>query len=153
MFMKKILLIIGLCVALIFSAKADAQVVPQGPFQNQSALIAMWQQFDPSGAAYVYLDGQLVFQRGGFGPAASGRYFTCPGGSVIRTSCPQNGPFSDVNAIVGYWSPWAASTVSATYIYVDNQLVYQFPDGFGPAMLKHYVYCPNRGGYMTNCSL
>lgn len=153
MFMKKILLMIGLSMMLVFSGRAEAQVIPQGPFQSKTQLISAWQNFDPYGAAFVTLDGRQVFQREGFGPAASGTYFTCPGGSTIRLNCPQNGPFKDVNAIVSYWSPWAASTVSATFIYVNNQLVYQFSDGFGPAMVKYYVYCSNRGGYMTNCSL
>jgi hypothetical protein len=78
----------------------------------------------------------------------------CPGDGLIRQACPQEGPFSSVNDITEYWSQWAESTVSATYIHVNGQLVCHYSDGFGPAMVKFYTYCWNRGGvYMTNCSL
>ncbi len=151
--MKKVLLSLGMIAGLMLSGKSQAQQVPQGPFSDYSQLISTWQQFDISGAGYAYIDNQLVFQREGFGPAAVGYYYDCPAEALIQMGrCPENGPFSSINAIRTYWSRWASATVSATTIYVNNQLVYSYPDGFGPAMVKSYVYCANRRAYMVNCS-
>lgn len=151
--MKNILLILGLATSLLFSAKSEAQQVPQGPFNDHNQLIAAWQQFDVYGAGFVYQDNQLVFQREGFGPAAVGYYYSCVAEGLIRINrCPENGPFSSIAAIQAYWSRWATATVSATRITVNNQLVYSYTDGFGPAMAKNYVYCANRGAYMVNCN-
>jgi hypothetical protein len=150
---KNILLVLGLAACLLFSGKSEAQQVPQGPFRDYNQLISTWQQFDVNGAGYAYLDNRLVFQREGFGPAAIGYYYDCTAEGLIRIGrCPENGPFSSITAIKTYWSRWAAATVTATYIYVNNQLVYSYPDGFGPAMTKNYVYCANRRAYLVNCS-
>ncbi len=152
MMVKKILLLLGLAFGLLVSGKSHAQQIPQGPFRDVNRLITAWQQFDVNGAGYAYIDNQLVFQREGFGPAAVGYYRNCVAEGMIRLSaCPENGPFSSISAIQTYWSRWAASTVTATYIYVNNQLVYQYPDGFGPALVKSYVYCSNRRAYLVNC--
>ena len=70
--MKKILLMLAMTASLLFSGKSEAQQVPQGSFNNYNQLISAWQQFDVYGAARVYQDNQLVFQREGFGPAAVG---------------------------------------------------------------------------------
>jgi hypothetical protein len=151
--MKNILLMLVLASSLLFSGKSTAQQIPQGPFNDYSQLIATWQQFDVSGAGYVYLDNQLVFQREGFGPAAVGYYSSCHAEGLIRLGrCPENGPFRSITALRNYWSRWASATVTATYIYVGNQLTYTYSDGFGPAMVKYYVYCPSRNGYMVDCS-
>jgi hypothetical protein len=151
--MKHILLALTLVASLLLSGKSQAQTIPQGPFSDYNQLIATWQQFDVSGAGYAYIDNQLVFQREGFGPAAVGYYYDCPAEGLIRIGrCPENGPFSSVNAIKTYWSRWAAATVTATYIFVNNQQVYSYPDGFGPAMSKNYVYCASRRAYMVNCN-
>ncbi len=150
--MKHILLTLGLLAGMVFSGKSNAQQIPQGPFQDYNQLISAWQQFDIYGAGRASIDGELVFQREGFGPAAVGFYSSCFAEGLIRLGeCPENGPFGSVGEISAYWSQWADATVTATYIYVNNQLVYQYADGFGPALAKYYVYCPNRGGYMTNC--
>lgn len=150
---KPILLALGLVVSLLFSGKSAAQTAPQGPFNDYNQLIAAWQQFDVSGAGFAYIDNVLVFEREGFGPAAAGYYYNCAAEALIRsTRCPENGPFRSINAIRAYWSRWASATVSATVIYVNNQEVYNYPDGFGPAMVKSYVYCANRGAYMVNCN-
>lgn len=149
---KKSLFMLALAVSLLFSGKSQAQQVPQGPFNDYSQLIAAWQQFDTSGAARVFQDNQLVFQREGFGPAAVGYYYGCAAEGLIRINrCPENGPFYSIGAIQAYWSQWAAATVTATRITVNSQLVYSYTDGFGPAMVKNYVYCANRGAYMVNC--
>jgi hypothetical protein len=151
--MKNILLILSLAAGLLLSGKSQAQQVPQGPFNDYNQLISAWQQFDVSGAGYAYIDNQLVFQREGFGPAAVGYYYNCVAEGLIRLGrCPENGPFRSISAIRNYWSRWANATTTATYIYVNNQLAYTFSDGFGPAMVKYYVYCPNRSAYMVNCS-
>jgi hypothetical protein len=153
MILKKILLSLGLISGLMLSGKSSAQQAPQGPFSDYNQLISAWQQFDVSGAGFVYIDNVLVFQREGFGPAASGYYYDCAAEGLIRsTPCPENGPFRSISAIKTYWSRWAAATTTATYIFVNNQQVYSFPDGFGPAFSKNYVYCANRGAYMVNCS-
>ena len=153
MIIKNILLMLVLTASLLLSGKSEAQQVPQGPFNNYNQLISAWQQFDVYGAARVYQDNQLVFQREGFGPAAVGYYYGCAAEGLIRINrCPENGPLSSIGAIQSYWSRWASATVSATYIYVNNQLVYSYPDGFGPAMTKNYVYCANRSAYMVNCN-
>jgi hypothetical protein len=150
---KNILLMLCLAASLLVSGKSQAQQVPQGPFNDYNQLISAWQQFDVSGAGYAYIDNQLVFQREGFGPAAVGYYANCAAEGLIRINrCPENGPFSSVNAIRTYWSRWASATVTATFIYVNNQLVYSYSDGFGPAMTKNYVYCASRRAYMVNCS-
>jgi hypothetical protein len=154
--LKKILLSLGLLLTATFSQYASAQAYPAGPFQNRSQLISAWQQFYNTyiAASSVTLDGVIVFSSQGFGPPANGRYYVCPGDGLIRQACPPEGPFSSVNHITEYWSQWATSTVSATYISVNGQPVYQFRDGFGPAMVKFYSFCWNRGGvYMTNCWL
>jgi hypothetical protein len=134
--------------------QANAQV-PAGPFQNQSELVAAWQQLYDTYrvASHATLDGVSVFRKSGFGPALNGRYYVCPNDYLIRQSCPQDGPFSWVSDITAYWSQPGTSMGAATFIYVEGQLVYQ-RGGFGPALVKHYVYCSNRGGvYMTNCWL
>ena len=149
---KKSLFMLALAASLLFSGKSQAQQIPQGPFNDYSQLIAAWQQFDTSGAARVYQDNQLVFQREGFGPAAVGFYYGCAAEGLIRINrCPENGPFYSIGAIQSYWSQWASATVNATRITVNSQLVYSYTDGFGPAMVKNYVYCANRGAYMVNC--
>ncbi len=151
--MKNILLTLGLSIGLLLSGKSEAQQIPQGPFNDYNQLIAAWQQFDVYGAGRAYQDNQLVFQREGFGPAAVGYYYGCPAEALIRINrCPENGPFSSIGAIQSYWSTWASATVSATRITVNNQLVYSYTDGFGPAMTKNYVYCANRGAYMVDCN-
>jgi hypothetical protein len=154
MILKKILLSLGMIASLMLSGKSHAQQIPQGPFQNVSAVIAAWTQFSAPIASYAYVDGQLVYQRSGFGPAAVGRYFTCPSDNVIRMNCPQEGPFQSVNAIVSYWSSWNVTYPRSTTITVDGSQVYYFA-GFGPGFGLNYRYCANRpgGGYMTNCAL
>ncbi len=153
MMMKNMLLMVALASSLIFVGKSEAQQAPQGPFQEYNELIAAWQQFDVSGAGYAYLDNSLVFQREGFGPAAVGHYYSCHAEGLIRIGgCAENGPFGSLSAIQTYWSRWASATVTATFIYVNNQLVYSYSDGFGPAMTKNYVYCASRRAYMVNCS-
>ncbi len=150
---KHSLLLLALLASLLFSGKSAAQQVPQGPFTDYRQLIAAWQQFDIYGAGRAFQDGQLIFQREGFGPAAIGYYYGCPAEGLIRINrCPENGPFYSIGAIQSYWSQWAAASVTATRITVNNQLVYTFTDGFGPAMTKNYVYCTNRGAYMVNCN-
>lgn len=141
-----------LLAASTFGASAQAQQIPQGPFTGVPDLVQTWQQFDPWGAGFAYVDGTLVFQRMGFGPAASGRYFICPQDAMIRMNCPAEGPFQTSQAIIDYWrqaDPWGA-----TYLYLNGQLIEQ-RFGFGPANVKFYVTCSNRpgGGFMTNCSL
>jgi hypothetical protein len=138
--------------ALLFGGRAEAQQIPQGPFQDVPSLVQAWQQFDPAGAGYVYVNGTLVFSRFGFGPAASGRYFICPQDSLIKLNCPAQGPFQNSQAIINYWrqaDPWGA-----TYLYLNGQLI-EYRMGFGPANVQFYVTCNNRpgGGLMTNCNL
>lgn len=138
--------------ALLFGGRAQAQQIPEGPFANVQSLVQTWQQFDPWGAGYAYVDGTLVFQRSGFGPAASGWYFVCPQDALIRLNCPAEGPFRSGQAIIDYWrdtDPWGAMS-----LYLNGQLIYsQF--GFGPANVQYYTTCSNRpgGGFMTNCNL
>lgn len=153
MSLKHALLALGLAAsALLSSPDAQAQQIPEGPFQSEAHLVAQWRLFDPWGAGYAYLDGRLVFQRMGFGPAASGRYFTCPQDTQIRLNCPAEGPFQTTQAIIDYWrgaDPWGAM-----YLYLNGQLIYsQF--GFGPANVQQYTTCTSRpgGGFMTNCNL
>jgi hypothetical protein len=69
--LKKIALSLGLLLAATFSHHASAQAYPAGPFQNQSQLIAAWQQFYNTyiAASSVTLDGVVVFSSEGFGPA------------------------------------------------------------------------------------
>lgn len=153
MLLKKILLTLGLAAGLIFSGRSSAQSIPEGPFQNVAEVIATWTQFVPFVAATVHVDGSLVYQRPGGGPAAGAWYFTCPGDGLIRLNCPTEGPFQNTNAIINYWTNTSTGG-AALYVYVDGSLVY-YRMGFGPALGKNYVYCPKRagGGYMTNCKL
>jgi hypothetical protein len=153
---KKILLAISLLVVAAFSQSASAQSLSNGPFASRNALLTHAQSFYAQTSVYtrVHLDGILIYDSGdGFGPAEEKSYFTCPGTRQIRTRCVQEGPFASIMDITEYWHTWARSTVTATYIDFNNQRIYEFSDGFGPAMHKNYVYCPNRGGFMTNCSL
>ncbi len=138
--------------ALLFGGRAQAQQIPEGPFQSVQSLVQTWQQFDPAGAGYAYVDGTLVFQRYGFGPAAVGYYYVCPQDALIKLNCPAEGPFRSAQAIIDYWrqaDPWGA-----TYLYLNGQLIEQRM-GFGPANTQYYVTCNNRpgGGFMTNCNL
>ena len=103
------LLLLG---ALLFGGGDEAQRIPQGLSQNAQSLVQAWQQFDPSGARYAYVNGTRVLQRYGFGPAATGRYFVCPQDSLIKLDCPAQGPFQRARAIIAYWrqaDPWGAT--------------------------------------------
>jgi hypothetical protein len=152
MLMKKILVTTGLLTALMLSGKSHAQQIPEGPFQSINDLIVTWDQFAPYVAAYVFVDGQLVYQRRGFGPAASKRYFICPQDATISVNCPSEGPFQSASAIISYWRQVAPQV--ATSLYLDGVLI-ESRGGFGPALARYYITCHKRagGGLMTNCKL
>lgn len=152
MLIKKILATLGLLAATTLSGKSYAQQIPEGPFQSVNDLVVQWQQFAPSVAASAFVDGQLVFSRGGFGPPASGLYFVCPQDALIRMNCPSEGPFQSASAIIAYWRQ--VNPAGATYLYLDGVLI-EARRGFGPALGRSYTTCYNRpgGGIMTNCQL
>lgn len=153
---KKMLSTFGLLICVLFSHGASAQSLSEGPFSSRNTLLNHAQSFYAQTSVYtrVHLDGVLIYDSGdGFGPAEEKSYFTCPKTRQIRTRCAQEGPFASVMDIREYWDAWARSTVTATYIDLNYQRIYEFSDGFSPAMYKNYVYCPTRGGFMTNCAL
>jgi len=60
---------------------------PAGPFRNVEGIVGYWSQFAPSHAAAVYVDGQLVYSRYGFGPAVGAAYVSCPSRGALMTQC------------------------------------------------------------------
>ena len=60
---------------------------PFGPFRNTDAVIGFWSQFAPTQAAAVYVEGQLVYSRYGFGPAVGAAYVYCPGRGALMSQC------------------------------------------------------------------
>lgn len=121
-----------------------------GPFANASELQDYWAAQYGGHGMNIVLDDQTVYSRFGFGPYFYAAYFTCPGEGLIRRNCPTEGPFANVDAVIGYWSQVPGAHAMA--IYVNGQLVYS-RYGFGPAFYKAYSHCANRSGLMTDCSL
>lgn len=148
---RKALLAIALPAGLLAASQAAAQEYPQGPFDSVNALVNTWNQFAPSQAASVYVDGSLVYRRYGFGPAAGASYFVCPQDAMIRMNCPSSGPFRTQQAIIDYWRQ--VDPYGMMRIYVNGQLVYS-QQGLGPGHSKAYVGCPQRpgGGFMQQCN-
>ena len=95
----------ALAAALAFSTSATAYG-PQGPYQNLAELSAEWDTFYPSSAAYLYLDGNLVYSRGGFGPADHGNYVTCSDSRIHKDSCPTSVPEAIVCGCEHYGSQY-----------------------------------------------
>lgn len=58
-----------------------------GPFRNTDTVIAFWSQFAPSQAAAVYVEGQLLYSRYGFGPAVGAAYVYCPSRGALMSQC------------------------------------------------------------------
>jgi hypothetical protein len=77
--LKKLILSLGLLLAATLPYQANAQV-PAGPFQNQSELVAAWQQLYDTYrvASHATLDGVSVFRKSGFGPALTAVITSAP---------------------------------------------------------------------------
>jgi len=136
----------AILVASCLPGRAEAQQIPQGPFDSVQDLISSWQHIQSR--VGISVDGVNVYYQMGFGPGVIGRYFVCPSDAKIRTECPPTGPFSSTHAIIRY----AESTHHKVSIYVDGIFLYS-QQGFGPAGFLNYYYCADRRGYMTDCSL
>lgn len=79
---------LGLLPLLLSVASVASAYGPAGPFQSVSELETAWDSFSPSSAALAYLDGNVVYSRGGFGPTATGNYVSCSGGTIYQDACP-----------------------------------------------------------------
>jgi hypothetical protein len=154
MFAKRISLAASTCALLAFVALCPTDVLAQspedGPFSSAAELQSYWAAQHGGHGMQIVLDGTPVYSRFGFGPYLYAAYFTCPGEGLIRRNCPTEGPFANIDGVIGYWSQVPGAHAMA--IYVSGQLVYS-RYGFGPAFYKAYTSCNNRPGLLTNCAL
>jgi hypothetical protein len=151
---RNVLLTLCLMIGATLSHHANAQSTDDGPFASAQQLTAHWQgRRAPPNCGYVILENQPIWTNAcGFGPYRNINYYYCSNGWIYR-QCPPNGPFGYTFEITNYWSNWAANRNVSIYVYANGTLLFSKNTGFGPPISYHYVYCQNRRGYMTNCSL
>ncbi|MCP3097798.1 hypothetical protein LZ198_02800 [Myxococcus sp. K15C18031901] len=115
---------------LSMSVATPALAQQDGPFASTAALASYWStQSTGSALTQIYVNGKLVYQRSGFGPAFVKQYFQCYDGSGIKAVC--NNIFDgylDVGGAVGTFS-------GGFTVYLDGAL-YRSGSPYSSAHLK-----------------